>query len=163
MGNYKKIEHDFVARTLKLISQYEIMLHEYEFKEQYNYTLLINCMLGMIVMPKERVFSHIPNHRITNQLKGEMGLDETTINTRFRTLREFVHGLRNSIAHFSIEIISESDEFLIDRIVFNRPDEFGGGEVANFKSNELLPFLRYYSSWLQSNLINHHQNGNNKR
>ncbi|MEZ4935664.1 MAG: HEPN family nuclease [Saprospiraceae bacterium] len=155
MGNYKKIEHDFVERTLHLIVQYESILHQYEFKEQYNYTLLINCMLGVIVMPKERVFSHIPNHRMTKQLKMEMGLIDTTINPNITRLRDLIHGLRNSIAHFSIEIISETDDFLIDRIVFTKPAEFGGGEVANFSSSELLPFLRYYSTWLQSNLIKH--------
>lgn len=99
MGNYKNIEHDFVERTLRLISQYESLLHQYEFKEQYNYTLLINCMLGVIVMPKERVFSHIPNHRITKQLREEMGLVDTTINPDITRLRDFIHGLRNSIAH----------------------------------------------------------------
>jgi hypothetical protein len=55
MGNYRDLEYEFVERTLLLIAQYESMLHKFDFKEQYNYTLLINCLTGLIVMPKELI------------------------------------------------------------------------------------------------------------
>jgi len=155
MGNFINIEHDFVERTLRLIAQYESIKHTYPFEEQLNYTLLLNCMLGIIVMPKERVFSHIPNHRITNELMQEMGLNETVINPQYTHLRSFIRALRNSVSHFSIDIISDDEHNLIDKIVFKRPDQFGGGEVANFTSEELLPFMRYYATWLQHNLNEH--------
>jgi hypothetical protein len=47
MGNYKDLEYKFVERTLLLIAQYESTLHKFDFKEQYNYTLLINCLTGL--------------------------------------------------------------------------------------------------------------------
>ena len=155
MGNYKDIEHDFIDRTLKLIAQYESVLHRFPFEEQYNYTLLLNCLLGIIVLPKERLYSHIPNPRITNQLKQEMGLENSIINPNYRRLRELIHGLRNSIAHFSVEIISHTEDFLVDNIVFRKPIDEGGEEIANFTSNELLPFIRYYADWTKSNLLEH--------
>lgn len=151
MGNYKNINHDFVDRTMKLISQYESVLHRYPFEEQYNYTLLLNCLLGIIVMPKEQFFSHIPNRRITDELKKEMGLEKSVINKKVTTLRELVINLRNSIAHFDFEIISNNDNLLIDSIIFKDY----GNEIADFKSTELLPFLRYYADWIKSNLINY--------
>jgi hypothetical protein len=55
MGNYHNIEREFVERTLQLIDQYYEVLDHYPFEEQFNYTLTINCLLGLIVMPKERV------------------------------------------------------------------------------------------------------------
>ena len=58
MGNYKNLEIDFVHRTLNLITQYENILHKYEYKEQYNYTLLINCLLGLVVVPKEKSLTY---------------------------------------------------------------------------------------------------------
>ncbi len=152
MGNYKNIEHDFIERTMKLIAQYEGIFRKYKFEEQYNYTLLLNCLLGVIVLPKQRMYSHIPNHRLTKALKAEMGLKKSNINTDYKTLRDLIHALRNSIAHYSFEIISETDDYLIDRIVFRTQDS-GFEVIADFKSTELLPFLRYYTDWIKSNII----------
>ena len=153
MGNYKNIEHDFIDRTMKLISQYESTLHKYPFEEQYNYTLLLNCLLGIIVLPKERIYTHIPNPRINAELKINMGLKESIINPEFKKLRDFIHSLRNSIAHSNFEIVSHTDDFLVDNIVFKNSKEDGGTEVANFKSQELLPFIRYYADWVKTNIL----------
>ena len=59
MGNYSDFETEFVQRTLALIDQYNEMIKELgkPFREQYNYTLTLNCLLGLIVMPKERALS----------------------------------------------------------------------------------------------------------
>jgi hypothetical protein len=153
MGNYKNLEIDFIERTLNLISQYEAILHNYEFTQQYNYTLLINCLMGIIVMPKERIYSRIPNERLTIKLKNEMGLFESTVDSKIKSTRDLIKGLRNAIAHFSIEIISKDDNELIDLIRFNDTDEYGKveGVVAEFKAEELLPFIRYYAYWILSN------------
>jgi hypothetical protein len=138
---------------MNLIAQYESLLHKFPFEEQYNYTLLLNCLLGLIVLPKERLFTHIPNPIITNELKESMGLKESVINTKIVRLRELIHSLRNSIAHYNFQIVSQTEDFLVDNIVFNRSKEDGGEIVANFKSTELLPFIRYYVDWTKSNII----------
>lgn len=153
MGNYKNIEHDFIERTMKLIAQYESILYKYPFEEQYNYTLLLNCLLGVIVLPKEYHYAHIPNPIITNKLKQSMGLKESIINNDYKRLRELIHGLRNAIAHYNFEIISNTDDFLVDNIVFRKTNADGNIEIANFKSNELLPFIRYYADWLKSSIL----------
>lgn len=153
MGNYKNIEHDFIDRTMQLITQYENLYNQFPFEQQYNYTLLLNCLLGIIVMPKERLFSHIPNHRITKKLKTEMGLIYSEINQDYNDLRELIQALRHSIAHFSFSIISADDKFLIDRIEFRTGEQYGDLLIASFQSIELLPFLRYYADWTKSNLL----------
>lgn len=151
MGNYKNINHDFIDRTMKLITQYESILNknDTEFENQYNYTLLINCLLGIIILPKEKFYSHIPNSRINKKLKNNMGLKKTIINKNIITLRDLMSELRHSVSHFDIEIKSDNNDFLIDYIVFNNEN----GIVAKFKSEELLPFLRYYADWVKTNLI----------
>ena len=151
MGNYKNINHDFIERTMNLITQYESDLNKYPFEQQYNYTLLLNCLLGIIVMPKEQFFAHIPNHRITSDLKKEMGLNKSVINPKIQFLRELIIDLRNSIAHFDLEIKSTDDKFLIDKIIFKDNQT----SIAEFKSDELLPFIRYYADWIKSNLMNY--------
>lgn len=152
MGNYKSFEHDFIERTMNLISQYDSLLHSFEFNEQYNYTLLINCFLGVFVLPKERLFSRIPNHRLNRELLAEMGLNESKINERITTLREFTIAIRNSISHFNFKIVSNSDKNFIDEIIFERISSSQKEIIISFKSTELLPFMRYYADWIKSEI-----------
>ena len=152
MGIYKDLEYEFVERTLNLITQYETLLHNFKFEEQYNYTLLINCLTGLIVMPKERTITAIPNDRLLSKIKFDMGLERTVINPKYETLRDFIIALRNCVAHFSIEVKSDHDGIRIGEIVFYDEQNGTRYEVAIFKATELLPFVRYYADWIKSNL-----------
>lgn len=68
MGNYANFEEDLVMRTMMLIDQYhEEIIPNKPFQEQLNYTLLLNCLLGLIVMPKEMALSAIPTDRLTKE------------------------------------------------------------------------------------------------
>lgn len=153
MGNYKNLEIDFVHRTLNLITQYENILHKYEYKEQYNYTLLINCLLGLVVLPKEKSLTYLPADLLDDKMLKDMGLVYSIINPQFNTLRKLIVELRHSVSHFNIKVISDlDDEFAIDQIVFEIDHEKSKILVANFRANELLPFIRYYASWLLANI-----------
>jgi hypothetical protein len=152
MGIIVDMEREFIERTLRLIAQYEQWLHNVEFEHQYNYTLLINCLLGLVVMPKERVIARLPNERITQQLRTEMGCVNSFIHPDITHLRDFIVALRHSIAHFNIAVRSIDNSDLIDEIVFNDDVKAPGYEVAVFKAPELLPFMRYYANWVLHNL-----------
>lgn len=152
MGNYKNIEQEFIERTLAIIAQYESQLHRYEFEQQYNYTLLINCLLGLIVMPKERTISYLPNARLTKKIKISMGLEDSIVNPDIKTVKDLIIALRHSLAHFDIKVVSNDHEFLVDEIVFCDNEKEDNYEVVRFKSTELQPFIRYYSNWLIKNL-----------
>lgn len=147
MGNYKNIEIDFIERTLGLIAQYEGILHKYNFEQQYNHTLLINCLLGLVVFPKEKAISYLPKERITSKLKGDMGIFISTFNEEYTDLKGLIVALRHSIAHFNIEFESENTDFLIDKIVFKDKDKGDNYVVASFLPSELLSFIRYYGGW----------------
>lgn len=150
MGNYHDFESDFVQRTIRLIEQYNQLVDELPFKEQLNYTLTINCLLGLIVMPKERVISYIPNDLITPEYKqNELGFIDSTIGIGINRLGDFIHQLRNSIAHFAIEVESTNEQYLVDYLIFNSPN---GNEIARIKATEIVPFLNFYSSTLLNNL-----------
>ncbi|EOD9879235.1 HEPN family nuclease, partial [Klebsiella pneumoniae] len=125
MGNYSDFETDFVQRTLALIDQYNEMIEVQgkPFREQYNYTLTLNCLLGLIVLPKERALSFLPADRLTLQLKAEMGLHESQLPGPEMTLRTLILKMRNSVAHFSVQVISVSDEHLVDLIAFRDDPE----------------------------------------
>lgn len=100
---YEVFERDFIIRTLKIISQYEqYVLPKPE--EHYEVTLLINCLLGLLVLPNELCLEDIPDVPI-KQLYG-WGLKEEYIqNCRPArpkdglTLKDVILHMRNSVAH----------------------------------------------------------------
>lgn len=150
MGNYRDLEPEFIERTIKLIDQYTDLCTKFPFDEQYNYTLTINCLLGLIVMPKARVVSYIPKTRLTNTFKEEIGLIQSVINPDIITLQELITNLRNSVAHFDMKVVSGNDNNLIDYIEFNDTEK--NAIIAKFCANELFIFLKYYSNCLLENL-----------
>lgn len=150
MGNYDDFEIDFVSRTIQLIEQYNELIREKPFEEQFNYTLTLNCLLGLIVMPKERVITYIPASRLTTELKIEMGLAESILPGPQTTLRQLINRMRHSVAHFDIEIISHDERRLVDFIAFK--DTENRETYAQFKSNEVFSFLRFYANALITNL-----------
>lgn len=156
MGNYTDLEPEFIERTINLIGQYTDLCKRFPFEQQYNYTLMINCLLGLIIMPKERVVSFVPNERLTTDYKNEIGLSNSVIAASVFTLRDLIIRLRHSMAHFRIEVISENDENLIDYIEFN--DTERGEMVARIQASELYGFLQYYASFLINNIRNHRTN-----
>ncbi len=154
MGNYHNLEPEFIDRTLRLIDQYYGVLDNYPFEEQFNYTLTINCLLGLIVMPKERVISFVPTDRLTREFLTEIGAPSLEVGNGISTLRELVKSLRHAVAHFDINVISEDDKNLVNWLEFS-DSENGGGLVARFRASELLPFLRHYAHCLLQNMEKH--------
>ena len=148
MGNYADLEYQFIERSLALIDQYEDIRPQFPFEEQYNHTLLVNCLLGLIVMPKERVITYIPKRALTGEARREIGLQNSWINNDIRNLKELIIRLRHSIAHFDIAVESRDDKFLIDEIVFKD----NGYEIVKIEAAEVLPFIKYYSKLLLQNL-----------
>ncbi len=151
MGNYHNLEPEFIERTLQLIDQYYDVLNNYPFEEQFNYTLTINCLLGLIVMPKERVISYVPTDRLTQEYLSGIGAPSLEVNENITTLRDLIKFLRHAVAHFDINVISENEHDLVDWLVFSDAEN-GGVLVAKFHAKELLPFLRHYAGCLLKNI-----------
>lgn len=80
--------------------------------EKYEVTLLLNCLLGLIVLPNERHKESLVKEgkkiRI-DDMRG-WGVDENTvmkwskIPSHSRTLYDVVRRMRNSVAHFGIKV-----------------------------------------------------------
>lgn len=148
MGNYKNLHHDFVERTLALIEQYEALKDMLPFEEQYNHTLLINCLLGLTVLPKEKIITYAPKEKIS-VIKVKQGLTNSNFSPSLKDTIELIIEMRHCAAHFNIEFFSLDEKNLIDRIVF-RNDETGD-IVADFDANELLPFIQWFAKKLMAN------------
>lgn len=96
----QEFEQEFITRTLSIVQQYE---------GPNDATLLINCLLGLLVVPRENFLNQIPVEPIS-KLK-EWGISESSIaqlgtltnqNQYPDTIRGVVYNLRNAVAHFNI-------------------------------------------------------------
>jgi hypothetical protein len=108
----KTLEKEFVERTLHILQNYE---------GPYGVTLLINCLLGMIVLPKEKDFNHISGSDGIHF--SDLGIEDGDIRSwgkieeEGRTAACFIKSMRNSIAHIRIESISNEGE--IESLLFS--------------------------------------------
>lgn len=99
--NREDFSRDFVTRTLTIVKEYE---------GEYDASILLNCLLGLLIVPKEKWLDRIPSDPI--EKLSEWGVNPKSIHSFGRcqcgkpfdpTLRHLVKSLRNSIAHFRIE------------------------------------------------------------
>jgi len=93
----------FMKRTLELAKDY---------KGPRDATLLINCLLGLLIVPKEALLEKIPATEFESLL--DWGVKPNSIKSVGQcsyghehrpNLRQLVHRLRNAVAHFRIEPI----------------------------------------------------------
>jgi len=135
MGVYEQFETDFPKRTLKIIEQYERKLPKG--RENYEVTLLVNCMLGLLVLPYQHLTDQIPNMAVDRL--PEWSIESTLIRSWGRrnqqqagTLRELVHRLRNGVAHLRIQ--AEGSEADITHLTFTDNNGFEARiPVANLR------------------------------
>ena len=107
--DYKQISSDFAKRTKTLIECYQ---------GDSEVTLLLNCCLGLLVVPKEKDFEKIPLDVIPET--GDLwGLSRETVSVKCKecsyVLRDVIRKIRNGICHFNIRSIPNEDnqiEFL---------------------------------------------------
>lgn len=91
----------FMRRTLELARGYE---------GPHDATLLVNCLLGLLIVPKESLIAKIP--QVEFEQIAEWGIRPTSVKAFGKceyghehrlNLRQLVRRLRNAVAHFRIE------------------------------------------------------------
>lgn len=97
----KQFERDFTKRTLEIVRDYQ---------GERDATLLINCLLGLLIVPQQRSYQRIPEEPL-DKLK-EWGISPESIQSfggdRKQNLRQLVRSLRNAAAHFRITPLEEN-------------------------------------------------------
>lgn len=103
-----EFERDFMRRTLSILQQYG---------GPYDATLLLNCLLGLLIVPKERSIEKIPVHPRSDLAKW--GIQSSSIrgfgkptrkNRQPDTLRGIVWNLRNAVAHFRVKPLAQGGQ-----------------------------------------------------
>lgn len=127
MGLYDNIDVDFAARTVKIIQQYDQCTRPGP--ENFEVTLLVNCLVGLLILPQQRRYDSIPDTPIEDlaQWSIEPAFIQNWGSPRNgqnppKTLKELVRRLRNAVAHFHIE--AEGTEADIERLKFFDDNQF---------------------------------------
>jgi len=140
MSYNSDFERAFIERSLQLVQQY---------RGPFDATLLLNCLLGLLVVPKESCLHSIPRDPIDNLTKW--GINPAAI-TSFGTstlndnnphhLRGLVWHLRNAVAHFHFRPIPEAGEV----------EAFHFHDDSGFKATVPLAELRDFVERLANHL-----------
>lgn len=126
-------ERAFMERSLLLVKEY---------KGPYDATILLNCLLGLLIVPKETCIKAIPLDPIDGLRKW--GISPSSIenfgNSKGEddnpyTLRGLVWHLRNAVAHFRFKPCPERGEVK----AFHFHDQ--SGFKATLKLDELRDFV----------------------
>jgi hypothetical protein len=121
----RKIEKDFVDHTLHILDHYD---------GPYGVTLLVNCLLGLIVFPRERGYRQITDTRCLDF--DDLGIKERNVLSwgkiprRDKNVARFLRCMRNAVAHIQIESISGDGE--IQSLYFS--DESGFEAVFDIET-----------------------------
>lgn len=108
MSYNSDFERALIQRSLELVRAYN---------GPYDATLLLNCLLGLLIVPKESCINAIPLDPLENL--GTWGVAPSSIKAFGnangadddpRNLRGFVWHLRNSVAHFRFRPIPDNGE-----------------------------------------------------
>jgi hypothetical protein len=135
----KDIEKDFVQRTLHILDHYD---------GPYGVTLLINCLLGLIVLPRERGYRRISEKNVLHF--AALGIREGDIRSwgnispQEKTAARFLRSMRNAVAHIKIESISREGE--IESLRFR--DE--SGFEAVFGIETVKEMVRKLADYIQA-------------
>lgn len=117
MGEIKNeiFDIEFIIRTKKVIQEY---------KGTYNITLLLNCLLGLIVLPSEyyKRRSRVFFEKDTSEFKELSGLlDNATFNPTKcknknwiadkKSLKNLIKKVRNGVSHQQIECVGNNGKW----------------------------------------------------
>lgn len=111
------LDYDFVDTTLKIVK--DLIAKPKEERHPYHVTLLTNCLLGLIVFPKENALGAI-EPRPLKDLKGwgvepshitlECQSDKCRQHKGGNTPRHVVYHLRNAVAHAGVHPWGETEK-----------------------------------------------------
>lgn len=137
----EEFEKDFMKRTLELLTEYP---------GEYEATLLLNCLLGLLVVPKEALLEKIPTDPISELHQWGLSPQSITsfgkknrVNQHPETLRGVVYNLRNSVAHFRVRPIEENN--LVKGFSFSDLSGFN----ATIGIKEMRIFVERLASYLE--------------
>lgn len=146
MNFSEQLLRDYVDRTLANLRFIEKMVHDNPEAEVYETTQLINSLLGLLIFPYQHMNKEIPNKSIQEMLDDGWIVPKVVGDfPQVKNLRQLIRYLRNSIAHFHIEFLSDKGN-QINRLRVWNVKEIRKGDVkiekTTWKAEMTLSGLR---------------------
>lgn len=120
---------DFIDRTEKLIQQYDVFRRSMPREKAYEVTLLINCLLGLLVVPQQiagrepyrkylserwltdqTISSHGPDWKIRPEFikcPGYTSSEKRIESAEKMTIRNLIRAMRNTATHYNLHILPD--------------------------------------------------------
>lgn len=105
---YTDFEKDFPERTLGILNSY---------KGKYEVSLLLNCLLALLVLPKEKLLNNIPEEIPPGWGLTKENIKKVSCESCGYKLKEIVRHMRNAISHMRIKTAND-DKGNIEMIRF---------------------------------------------
>lgn len=133
----------FMRRTLELVERYQ---------GPYDATLLVNCLLGLLIVPKESLIETVPPDPF--DMLSIWGIESTSIlnfgkcdygHPHKPNLKQLVRRLRNAVAHFKIDPVHRNAEVAAFKF------EDRNGFRAEISLSEMRTFVKKLALHLENN------------
>lgn len=147
MSHYLQQEFDFIIRTKKLIEQYEnLQIAE---KDKFEVTLLLNCLVGLLILPQQNWFNNLPKDLISEK---EWGIAPHHISSikegEPKNVENVARHLRNSVSHYRFNAFDNSSN-KISRIKFEDFNSNGKTFEALIPIKNLRDFTNKFTVYLE--------------
>ncbi len=139
MSYRKDFEQHFLEKTLDILNDY---------KGDKNVTLLLNCLVGLLIVPYEIFYEKIPY--IESKKLKEYGISLESISVLENpTLRQVIEHLRNAVAHFRIEPYPQGQD--VEGFIFeDRWDDDSVNFKAKLTVKEIETFVKEFAEYLMN-------------
>ena len=103
---YKNIfEIEFIQRTQEIVNGYQI---------PFENTLFINACVGLLIIPQQSLFNHLPTEVVSADKWGIADTDISCIKEPNKSVKNVARHIRNAIAHDGIRFKTETFKAVIE-------------------------------------------------
>ena len=143
-----KCEKDFIERTQEIVNGYP---------QGNKVTMLLNCMLGLLVFPKEKYSDKIESAPYTEWgIKDSISICKAKNGKDSKKVIDVIRHLRNAVCHGHFEMKDERGEEKITHVEFydcqNKKKPKDRNFEAKISTEELKKFLLKFSDHLLKEL-----------
>lgn len=145
MSAYLQQEYDFIERTKTIIEQYASIKDS----KKYEVTLLMNCFIGLLILPQQHWYDKLPDIIISEKEWGISADDISFIKiSEKKDIKNISRHLRNSISHYRFTAFKD-DSNNISQIRFEDNNKHDGKTFeATLSVSSIKKFIFHFSELL---------------
>jgi len=152
MSHYKNQEFDFVNRTKTIIEQYDKL--ELAKAEKFEVTLLLNCLVGLLILPQQNWFDSLPTDLVSQKEWGISPNHISTIKEKTRNVKDVARHLRNSISHYRFKAFeNKSDDISSIKFEDFEVNKKTKEKVKTFEATIPVSCLRQFTTKLTNTFV----------